>query len=155
MFRVDFLSDWQVWFWLISLLSKGLSRVFSSPSVWKHQLFSAHSSLWSNSHIHTWLLENHSTTECHFCFESAVSFFLKLLVVALCSSSVAYWTPSKLVGSYSGSYNFAFAYCLEGPYNKNTGVVHHFLFQWTMFCHNSSVRAVSWVALRGRARSFI
>ena len=38
---------------LISLLSKGLSRVFSSTTVWKHQFFSTQSSLWSNSHIHT------------------------------------------------------------------------------------------------------
>ena len=42
---------------LISLLSKGLSRVFSSTTVWKHQFFSAQPSLWSTSHIHTWLLE--------------------------------------------------------------------------------------------------
>ena len=42
---------------LISLLSKGLSRVFSSTTVWKHQFFSSQPSLWSNSHIHTWLLE--------------------------------------------------------------------------------------------------
>ena len=41
---------------LISLLSKGLSRVFSSTTVQKHQFFSAQLSLWSNSHIHTWLL---------------------------------------------------------------------------------------------------
>ena len=44
----------------ISLLSKGLSRVFSSSTVQKHQFFSAQPSLWSNSHIHTLLLENHS-----------------------------------------------------------------------------------------------
>ena len=42
---------------LISLLSKGLSRVFSSTTVRKHQLFSAQLYLWSNTHIHTWLLE--------------------------------------------------------------------------------------------------
>ena len=42
---------------LISLQSKGLSRVFSSTTVWKHQFFSAQPSLWSNSHIRTWLLE--------------------------------------------------------------------------------------------------
>ena len=42
---------------LISLLSKGLSRVFSSITVWMHQFFGAQLSLWSNSHIHTWLLE--------------------------------------------------------------------------------------------------
>ena len=36
---------------LISLLSKGLSRVFTSTTVWKQQFFSAQPSLWSNSHI--------------------------------------------------------------------------------------------------------
>ena len=41
----------------ISLQSKGLSRVFSNTTVWKHQFFTAQPSLWSNSHIHTWLLE--------------------------------------------------------------------------------------------------
>ena len=42
---------------LISLQSKGLSRVFSSTAVWKYQFCSAQPSLWSSSHIHTWLLE--------------------------------------------------------------------------------------------------
>ena len=42
---------------LISLQSKGLSRVFSNTTVWKHQFFSAQPSLWSNSHVCTWLLE--------------------------------------------------------------------------------------------------
>ena len=41
----------------ISLQSKGLSRVFSSTTVWKYQLFDAQPSLWSNSHNHTWVLE--------------------------------------------------------------------------------------------------
>ena len=41
----------------ISLQSKGLSRVFSNTTVQKHQFFSTQFSLWSNSHIHTWLLE--------------------------------------------------------------------------------------------------
>ena len=42
---------------LISLLSKGLSRVFSSTTVQKHQFFGTQPPLWSNSHIRTWLLE--------------------------------------------------------------------------------------------------
>ena len=42
---------------LISLQSKGRSRVFSNTTVQKHQFFSIQLSLWSNSHIHTWLLE--------------------------------------------------------------------------------------------------
>ena len=42
---------------LISLLSNRFSRVLSSTTVQKHQFFGAQPSLWSNSHIHTWLLE--------------------------------------------------------------------------------------------------
>ena len=40
-----------------SLQSKGLSIVFYNTTVQKHQFFSTQLSLWSNSHIHTWLLE--------------------------------------------------------------------------------------------------
>ena len=52
----------QGWFplgltFLISLLSKGLSRVFCSTTAGKHQFFCAQPSLWSNSHICAWLLE--------------------------------------------------------------------------------------------------
>ena len=52
----------QSWFPLVltgltSLQSKGLSRVFSNTTVQKHQFFGAQLSLWSNSQIHTWLLE--------------------------------------------------------------------------------------------------
>ena len=42
---------------LISLQSKGLSRVFSNTTIQKHQCFGAQPSLWSNCHIHTWLLD--------------------------------------------------------------------------------------------------
>ena len=42
---------------LNSLLSVRLSRVFSSTTVQKHQFLGAQPSLWSNSHIHTRLLE--------------------------------------------------------------------------------------------------
>ena len=45
------------WTGLISLLSKGLSRVFSSTTVQKHQFFSVQLSLWSYSHVHIWLQE--------------------------------------------------------------------------------------------------
>ena len=40
----------------LSLQSKGLSRVFSNITVEKHQFYSTQFSLWTNSHIHTWLL---------------------------------------------------------------------------------------------------
>ena len=42
---------------LISLQFKGLSKVFSSTSFWKHQFFGAQPSLWSYSHICTQLLD--------------------------------------------------------------------------------------------------
>ena len=42
---------------LISLQSKGLSRVFSNTTVQKHQFFGTQPSLRYNSHIHTWLLK--------------------------------------------------------------------------------------------------
>ena len=50
-------QDWSPlgWTCLISLQSKGLSRVFYSTTVSKHQFFGAQPSLWFNSHIHTWL----------------------------------------------------------------------------------------------------
>ena len=52
-------QDWSPLGWTgwISLLSKGLSRVFSNTTVQKHQLFGAQLSSQSNSHIHTWPLE--------------------------------------------------------------------------------------------------
>ena len=52
-------QDWSSLGWTgwVSLQSKGLSRVFSNATVQKHQFFGAQLSLWSNSHIHTWLLE--------------------------------------------------------------------------------------------------
>ena len=51
----------QSWFPLgltgsMSLLSKGLSRVFSSTTVWRHQFFGALPSLQSSSHNCTWPL---------------------------------------------------------------------------------------------------
>ena len=45
------------WTGLISLLSKGFSRVFSSTAIQKHQFFGAQPSVWSNFDIRTWLLE--------------------------------------------------------------------------------------------------
>ena len=53
-FRVDFLLGLTG---LISLQSKGFSRVFFNTTVQKHQFFSIQPSLRSNSHICMWLLE--------------------------------------------------------------------------------------------------
>ena len=52
-----------IWDWfplgltgLIFLQSKGLSSVFSNTTVQKHHFFRAQPFLWSNCHIHTWVL---------------------------------------------------------------------------------------------------
>ena len=52
-------QDWSPlgWTGLISLQSKGLSRVFPNTVFQKHQFFSAQLSSQTNSHIHTWPLE--------------------------------------------------------------------------------------------------
>ena len=48
------IQDWSAlgWTGLISLQSKGLSRVFSNTTVQKHQFFSTQLSLWSLTFIH-------------------------------------------------------------------------------------------------------
>ena len=53
------IQDWFPLGWTgwISLQSRRLSRLFSNTTVQKHQFFGAQHFLWSNSHIHTWLLE--------------------------------------------------------------------------------------------------
>ena len=64
---------------LISLQSKGLSRVFSNTTVQKHQFFGAQPSLWS--HIHTWLLENHSSDYMDVRQSDASAFFFFLFIL--------------------------------------------------------------------------
>ena len=61
-FSISPSNEYSDWFLLgltglISLQSKGLSRVFSSTIIQKHQFFGAQYSLWFSSHICTWLLE--------------------------------------------------------------------------------------------------
>ena len=60
---------------LISLQSKGLLRVFSSTTIWKHQLFSAQPSLWSTlTSVHDYW-KNHSLDYKELCQQSNVSAF--------------------------------------------------------------------------------
>ena len=71
----------QAWFslgltGLISLQSKKLFRVCSSDTIQKHQFFRVQPSLWSSSHIHTWLiwlLKNHSLDCTNLWWQSDVS----------------------------------------------------------------------------------
>ena len=72
-FRVLFFFLWLTG--LISLLPKGLSRVFSKTTVPKHQFFSIQLSLWSSCHICAWLLKNHSFDYTDLCGQSDVYAF--------------------------------------------------------------------------------
>ena len=57
---------------LTSLLSKGLSKVFSNTTVQKHQFFSSQPSLWSSSHDY-W--KDHSLDYVDLCWQSDVFAF--------------------------------------------------------------------------------
>ena len=61
-FSISLFNEFSGWFplgltGLISLQSKGLSRIFSNTTVQMHQFFHAQLSLWSKSHIHIRLME--------------------------------------------------------------------------------------------------
>ena len=61
---------------LISLLAKRLSRL-SNSTIWKYQFFGAQPSLWSNTHIHTWLLKKPQLwlTITDLCWQGGISAF--------------------------------------------------------------------------------
>ena len=71
-------QDWSPlgWTGLISLQSKGLSRVFPNTTAQKHQLCGAQPSLYYSSHIHAWLLENHSLDKMDLRWHSNVWFLI-------------------------------------------------------------------------------
>ena len=72
-FRMDWLQGWK------SLQSKGLARVFSSTTVQKYQFFGSQLYLWSNSHIHTWLLEKTITLTRWTFVSKAISLLFNML----------------------------------------------------------------------------
>ena len=83
---------------LISLQSKGISRVLSSTTVQKHQFFSTQPSLWFTSHIRTWLLEKGKDipTECiALTIGTFVSKVMALFFNTLSRSHIAFLSRSK------------------------------------------------------------
>ena len=82
---------------LISLLSRGLSRVFSSTTVWKHKFFSAQLSSWSNSHICT--QKNHSFDYRDLCWQVMSLLFnsLSRFVIAFLPRSMVLHTAFSWV----------------------------------------------------------
>ena len=96
-----------------------------------------------------------STTECHFCFGPASSFFLELMVVVLCSSPVAYWTPSDLEGSSFGVISFClFIQFMEFSWYIYWGVCHS-LLHGSHFVRTLHYDPSVLSGLHGRAQGFI
>ena len=97
-----------------------------------------------------------STTVCCFCFDLASSLFLELLVIALCSSPVAYWTPSEL--------GWLIFWChIFWTFHTEHGVLAARLLEWVAISSSNdyafleffTMTCLSWVALHGMAHSFI
>ena len=103
-----FLLGWSGW---ISLLSKGLSGVFSSTMVWKSRFFHTLPSLWFNSHIYTWLLEK--TTALTF-----VSKVMSLLFNMLSSFVIDFLPRSKCL-------NFMAAVTIHSDFGAQENKVCH------------------------------
>ena len=106
---------------LISLLSKGLSGVFSSTTILKHQFFSDQLYLLSNSHIHTWPLEKPHTALTIWNFAGKVmsllfnmlsrfviAFFPRskhLLILRLQSPSSVIWEHKKIKSAIASTFS--------------------------------------------------
>ena len=106
---VSFRTDW-----FDLLVVQGTLKSFSSATVQRHQFFGAQPPLWSNPHIHTWLLEkkkktpqtilhiqknkNHKFDHMDLCCQSDVSPFkmLSRFVIGFLPRSKRLWIPWPL-----------------------------------------------------------
>ena len=107
---------------LISLLFKGLSRVFSSTTIGKHQFFGTQPSLWSNSHIYTQLLEK---PQLWLYGPLLIKWSLCFLIHCL---SLSYYV------TFQGASIFSFHVCDRGDCNKS--------FPGQRFSHCSTLTSV-------------
>ena len=82
-----------------------------------------------------------SIAEGFFPFGPTTSFFLKLLLIALCSP-VAYWILSNLVGLFSGVISLCLFIFSMRFSRRESWVCCHFLLHWPTFCQNSSLLPV-------------
>ena len=119
------------WTGLISLQSKGLSRVFIT-TVQKHHFFRVQYSSWSNSHIHTWQLE-----EPWLWLDRPLSAKYCLLFNTLSRFVIAFLPRSKcLLISWLQSSS---AVILELKKTKSITVTTFFHLQWhSTFIHSQS-----------------
>ena len=83
----------------ISLQSKGLSRVFSNTTIQKHQFFGTQPSLWSSSHICTWVL---GKPELSLCWPLSLASLLNLYFLGFHDPNFpgihsSFWPPHSLL----------------------------------------------------------
>ena len=90
---------------LISLLSKGLSGVFSNTTVWRHQFFSILPSLQPSSHNHRWplgrpqpwLIQTHVSREMSLLFSTLSRFVIAFLPRRKCLLISWLQSPSAVI----------------------------------------------------------
>ena len=115
-FRID-------WFDLLTF--QGTLKNLSSTTTWKHQFFGSRPSLWSNSHIHTWLVETTALTIWAF-----VSKVMSLLFNTYTKFGIAFLPRSKcLLNSWLWS---PFAVILEPKGEKNLSLFPLFPYLFAM-----------------------
>ena len=113
---------------LISLLSKGLSRVYSSTTARKCQFFGTQPFLWSNPHIHTRLLEKPVLTIQTFVgkvisllFNKLSRFVIAILPRSKCLNFVAavtihwFWSLRKMKSDTISTFSLSNCYEVIGP----------------------------------------
>ena len=111
---------------LISLPSKGLSKVFSNTKVQRYQFFGVLPSLWSTSHIHTRLLKNHSFDYTDIFWQSNVSaFHLCIISCQLLVESLKFLTKICLTMNYKNNIKNNVGFFLENNFGSN--LTHRFL----------------------------
>ena len=95
-----------------------------------------------------------STTEHCSCFDPAASFFLKLLVIAFCSSPVVYWTPSSLGVLIFWCHIFLLFHTAHGIFK--TRILERVTISSSSGPHFlRTLHCLSWVALHSMVHSFI
>ena len=121
----------------ISLQSKGLSRIFSSTTVRKHQVFGIQPSLWSISYIHTWLLQ-----------KSELWLYRPLLTNWCLWFFICSLALSQLFTKEQESFNFMAAVAIRSDFgakeNKICHCFHLFPFHGVVLIMEWCILAMSW-----------
>ena len=109
---------------LISLLSKGLSGVFSSTTVWRHQFFGILPSLLSSSHNHAWPLGRPQPWLCR-----PLSAELMPLVFNTLSRFVITFLPKQ------SSSDFMAAVTIHSDFRAQEEEICHYFHIFPSICH--------------------